>query len=93
MIMATGALSSFAEPVAAEAPRVAEVSAVPSVKVVHGSVEINIPGDDACQVYVFAITGQLVKSLVAQPGVTTIDLPAGYYIVKCDKFSQRVIIR
>lgn len=91
--LAAGGFSALSEPIPTEAPRVAEMSAVPTVKVDHGSVVISIPGDEACQVHVFAITGQLVKSIMAQPGVTTIDLPAGYYIVKCDKFSQRVIIR
>lgn len=70
-----------------------EIVARPQIKVSNGQVEINLPGEEARQVMVFALTGQLVKSVTVQPGVTVIDLPAGYYIVKCDRLSQRVIVR
>lgn len=65
----------------------------PSVRVVSGQVEISIPGDESMQVYVYALTGQVVKHFTAQPGVSVLDLPAGYYIVKCGHLSQRVVVR
>lgn len=87
--------TGVAVPVAAsplEAPRT-ELAAMPAVRVVGGQVEITVPGDEARQVTVYTLTGQIVRTLTAQPGVTQIDLPAGYYIVKCDRLSQRVIVR
>jgi hypothetical protein len=70
-----------------------EVVSQPTVKVVGSQVEITLNGDEARQVVVYALTGQVVKTVTIQPGVTTIELPAGYYIVKCDRLSQRVIVR
>jgi len=69
------------------------LAAQPSVRVVDGQVEISVPGDDNVQVVIYALTGQVVKTLTVSPGVTAIELPAGYYIIKCGKLSQRVIVR
>lgn len=94
LAVALSAGAAFAEPVPAEGMRTAvEVAAQPSVKVVRGHVEISVPGEEARQVQVYALTGQIVKTVDAQPGVTVLELPAGYYIVKCDRLSQRVIVR
>lgn len=71
----------------------AEMTVQPVIKVHNGVVEIMLSGNENRQVYVYSLTGQLVKSVNAQPGTTTIELPAGYYIVKCDRLSQRVIVR
>lgn len=87
----SGALTShvMAEPV----PAANVVTNQPTVKVLPGRVEISNPGDEARQVVVYALTGQIVKTIVAQPGVTTIELPAGYYIIKCDRMSCRVVVK
>lgn len=70
-----------------------EVAQQPVVKVAGSHVEITVPGNEPRQLAVFALTGQLVKNVTVHPGTTTIELPAGYYIVKCDRLSQRVIVR
>lgn len=93
LAVSLGAAAAYAEPASAESPRGIEVSAKPTVKVVRGHVEISVPGEETRQVQVYALTGQMVKSVDAQPGVTVLELPAGYYIVKCDRLSQRVIVR
>ncbi len=69
------------------------VSAQPTVKVHPGRVEINVPGDEPKQVVIYSLTGQVIKSFTAQPGVTSIDLSAGYYIVKCERTSTRVVVK
>ncbi|MDE6397325.1 MAG: T9SS type A sorting domain-containing protein [Muribaculaceae bacterium] len=69
------------------------VSPQPSVKVFPGRIEISVPGEEARQVVVYSLTGQVVKSFTAQPGVTSIDLSAGYYIVKCERTSTRVVVK
>jgi hypothetical protein len=51
-------------------------------------------GDEPVQVTIYALTGQVVKSLTAEPSATTyIELRAGYYIVKCDRHTQQVVVR
>ena len=87
----SGGAVAFASP--AEAPASTIVASQPQVRVLHGQVEITIPGDESRQVQVYALTGQVVKSINATPGVTSIDLPAGYYIIKCDRASWRVVIK
>ncbi|MDE5641931.1 MAG: T9SS type A sorting domain-containing protein [Muribaculaceae bacterium] len=49
--------------------------------------------DDSRQVVIYALTGQVVKQLEAHPGTTTVELGAGYYIVKVEKHSKRIVIR
>ena len=69
------------------------VSSQPQVKVVNGHIEITVPGDEPRHVSIYALTGQVIKSFVASPGLNTVDLPKGYYIVTCDRFSSRVIVK
>lgn len=83
---------AWAMPEAAPAEQRIDV-AQPTVKAFTGKIEITVPGDEAHQVAIFALTGQCVKTISAQPGVTAVELPAGYYIVKVDRLSQRVIVR
>lgn len=85
-------MATLAMPEPSESPRV-ELAQQPTLKVAHGQVEIFLPGNDAKQLTIFALTGQVVKTATIQPGNTVIELPAGYYIVKCDRLSQRVIVR
>lgn len=66
----------------------------PSVKVLTGGVEIDNPSTDAVDVTVYAITGTLVKHIQVAPGdKVTLDLSAGYYIVKVDRYSTRVAVK
>ena len=65
----------------------------PTVKVVSGGIEITIQEESGCHVAIYAITGQLVKQIDIPSGGTTIDLPSGYYIVKCGNTASRVDIR
>lgn len=65
----------------------------PTVRVNGTHVEINVPGDDARQVVIYTLSGQQIKTLTAHPGNNSVELPAGYYIVRCGRISQRVIVR
>ncbi len=71
----------------------ADVVPEPQIRVVGQQVEIEISDDDTHQVMVYALTGQVVKNVTAEHGVTHIDLPRGYYIVKVDKAAKRVIVK
>jgi len=90
--LATGVFATYAEPMPLETPQTI-VAGQPQVRVTQGRIEITVPGDDARQVSIYALTGQIVKTFTAEPGVTTVELPAGYYIVKCDRVSCRVVVR
>lgn len=70
-----------------------EVAQLPTVRVVGSHVEITVHGDETKTVSIYSLTGQLVRTIKAEPGVTTVTLAAGYYIVRCDRLSQRVIVR
>ncbi len=72
---------------------VEEIIPAPQIKVLTNGVEIEIADNQSHQVCVYALTGQIVKTVEATSGVTNIELPAGYYIVKVDKLAKRVIIK
>ncbi len=64
------------------------------IKATPSHIEIYVPGDEPVQVTIYALTGQVVKSLTAEPSATTyVELRAGYYIVKCDRHTQQVVVR
>lgn len=68
--------------------------AQPAVRVMHGAVEVSNPCDCSIDVTVFAITGTIVKQLQIPAGETlTLELPAGYYIIKAGKLSTRVAVK
>lgn len=85
-------VGAYASPMPEPAAVTIETQA-PVIKVVGQHVEITVPGDQQRQVIIYALTGQVVKSLKVNPGMNSIELPAGYYIVRCDRLSQRVVIR
>lgn len=63
-----------------------------TVTAVRGGVDIRIAGDKACQITFYAITGQPVKQLTVNPGVTHVDLAAGFYIVRIGSETRRIIV-
>lgn len=87
-----GVTSAHAEP-ADDAVRQSVVAAQPHVRVIGGMIEVENNTDDDKTITVYALTGQVIKQFVATPGTTTLELPKGYYIVKCDRTSTRVVIK
>lgn len=85
--------TAFADPAEARDISHSVSSTQPQVRVLSGRIEINVPGDEDCSVTIYALTGQIVKNLTASPGVTTVELSKGYYIVKCDRVSCRVVVK
>lgn len=82
------AIMAMPEPVVQES-----VSTEVELKVHGHQLHIINSGDDTRQVLIYALTGQVVKQFDAHHGTTTVDLGAGYYIVKVDKLSRRIVIR
>lgn len=91
LTLGCGCVSAYAEPAEGVAQSVA--TSQPQVRVLRGQIEITVPGDEDRTVTIYALTGQIVKSFNANPGVNTVDLPKGYYIVKCDRVSSRVVVK
>ncbi len=92
------ALMMAASPVAAVAAEAqqAEVGArqdAPQVKVRAGGITIDLPGDAAQRVQIYALTGQVVKQFDAAPGQTFVELPAGYYIVRVSNTTVKVAVK
>ncbi len=98
LLMIMLALGAF---VATAAPQTANhgietsaTAASTAIKVRTAGVDIVVDGEQPVQVQIYAITGQLVTALEAPAGeVTSIELPAGCYIVRAGDASQRVVIR
>lgn len=64
-------------------------------KIVTGSqcIEIVISDEGSHEAAIYALTGQLVKHLSISEGTTHIELKPGYYIVRIDGQSKRVVVK
>lgn len=69
------------------------VASQPTIKALNGSIVITVPGDNPIHFQIFSITGQAIKSITLGQGSTTIELPKGYYIVKCSHWSKTIIVK
>lgn len=89
---APAAIASFE---AAEAEEMAVSAGEPVVEAVNGSVVIrnNNSGDNTFTVY--CVTGQQVKSVrLSGDASTSIQLPKGFYVVKCNEaWSRKIVVR
>lgn len=66
----------------------------PMVKSTPNGVVFSVSDDKTYQFGVYSITGQLIKSIKVLPHTsTTITLPKGYYIVRCEKWAKQVVVR
>lgn len=66
----------------------------PTVRSIHGEIELGNPLETTISFAVYSITGQLVKNVDVAAGTTVnIDLPTGCYIVKCAKWSKKIIVK
>lgn len=66
----------------------------PMVKSTPTGVVFSVSEDKPYQFGIYSITGQLIKSIKVLPYTsTTINLPKGYYIVKCEKWAKQVVVR
>lgn len=64
----------------------------PTFSINGASVEFTT--DITTKVEIFSITGQLVKSLTVNPGTTLrIELPKGFFIIKCEYWAKRVMVK
>lgn len=64
-----------------------------SIKITESGLEISNTDDENIEVYVYALTGKLVKQVNVASGTYTIELSPGFYIVKCGSITKRVAIK
>lgn len=65
----------------------------PSITVNTGSISLTILGEEPVLFQIYSITGQIIKTITLDHGTISIDLPRGYYIVKCPYWSKTVIVK
>ena len=68
-------------------------ASLPKVVPQSHCVEITVFEEGNHEAAVYALTGQLVKHAVLQEGTTHIELAPGYYIVRIDGHSARVVVK
>lgn len=65
----------------------------PTISSRRGAIEIACPINGRCYTFqIYAITGQLIKRVQLTDTATTIEIPQGCYIVKCDSWVKKVIV-
>lgn len=93
-IPAMSAAESATSTTKAQEPGItATASAEPTIKINSGNLEISVPDDTIYNFNIYSITGQLVKTLKLSDGTASVELPRGCYIVKCEKWSKKIVIR
>lgn len=94
MAMAVAAVAAPLAVYASSASPMEQVATeAPQVKVQPGAITIEIPGSESRHVAIYAITGQVVKQFNAAPGKNVVEMPAGYYIVRVDHLSVKVVVK
>lgn len=65
----------------------------PSITVNTGTISLTVSTEEPVLFQIYSITGQIIKTITLGQGTTSIDLPRGYYIVKCPFWSKTVIVK
>lgn len=60
-------------------------------KPVRGGIDLSASERTSFEIY--SITGQKVKSEVVEDGTVKAELPKGCYIVRCSKWSKKVVVK
>ncbi len=68
------------------------VNRAPLLKAVANGIEITVRDGVARRFYIYSITGQVIKSVEVAECVT-VQLPQGYYIVKCSDWAKKIVVR
>lgn len=89
--LAVGAVSA---PITAT-PRIEQVSSDETTVMGGKGTIAMVAGESDVTFNIFSITGQLIKSVRVNAGTkVTIDVPKGFYIVKCvGKWSRKVVVK
>lgn len=94
-LMLSSAVISAAESSSARTSDVVSsiVSVEPSATPLEGAVEITAPGHTTMTFQIFSITGQLVRTVNLTDETLRVELPRGCYIIKCGRWSKKIMVR
>ncbi len=89
--LAVGAVSATM----AATPRIEQVSSEETTVMGGKGTIAMVAGDNDVTFNIFSITGQLIKTVRVNAGTkVTIDIPKGFYIVKCaGRWSRKVVVK
>lgn len=65
----------------------------PELKVSGSVIELYCGDSTNVKFEIFSITGLLVKQVTLASGSMRIELPKGFYIVKCESWTRRVMLK
>ncbi len=68
------------------------IVSAPTIKTVSQGIELTVPDGESHQFYIYSITGQMIKSVEVRE-TAIVDLPCGYYIVKCREWSKKIVVK
>ena len=65
----------------------------PTISTLSGGISLTTPSDKTTKFLIYSITGQVIKTITVSSGEVIVELPKGYYIVKCENWSKQAIVR
>lgn len=78
---------------AADAPRQEVALNEPAISGRRGAIDISCPSNGKAYTFqIYSITGQLIKRVQLTDSATSVDVPQGCYIVKCEAWVKKVIV-
>lgn len=80
--------------IAAASPRheLSQSADAPKLAAAQGCIIITAGTDNSANFDIYSITGQLVKRVHLTEGQIQIELPRGCYIVKCERWSKKIVV-
>lgn len=92
--MATGTAANAASLPDVEAMSRVDMTGAPGVKTVAEGVELTASVAEPTTFMIYSITGQLVKKVeVGASASETVSLPGGCYVVRCQAWAKKVVVR
>lgn len=71
-----------------------DISSAPGVKTVEEGVELSASASESTTFMIYSITGQLVKKVVVSASThETVSLPGGCYVVRCQAWAKKIVVR
>lgn len=68
------------------------VTSTPTIKPLSQGIELTVPDGETHMFYIYSITGQMIKSVEVKESAV-VDLPCGYYIVKCREWAKKIVVK
>lgn len=65
----------------------------PTMTATPNGVELSAYDGTTHRFRIYSITGQMIKSADVTDNTIRINLPKGFYIVKCDSWSKQLVVR